>query len=841
MTSLAVSIFFCAMSVLSLEIIWMRLFAIENFSSFGYMILSIALLGFGVGGVIVAKLAPKLDRLRDPLLFWLSMAFPMVVLGTLYVSDMIPFIPQKILQDPGEMLYIAEYYVVLALPFLVGSMILGIILTDAGQNVGRLYFADLLGSGLGGLVTLWAFYAIHPSHLPALVVVLFIPCLLASAWRGGFGKRVHRLALAGATSVLAIVLVMTTGSIEFSEYKGISYAMSSTAVTGAKVVHEEHGPLGFIQVVESNSERTAAGLSTAAPLEALPPIQPGLYIDGAKVASLARTLKGDESNYLDWMLSSLAYRLHKGPRVLLVGLGGGEGLNQALYLGASHITVVDIDPVIVRLVREWAGEMNGHLLDRPEVTVQVADGRDIARRHVGEFDLVVLNFFDASGLSLAGSKSHSENYLYTVEAFDDFLGALAPGGVLASLTPVEEPPRASLRVLPGLVEAALKRMSREQLSQSMMYVRSEFHGMSLLRQAPYSPDQIGEMMMETEMRGFKTSFYPGMTRGVLEAAAAEEDAFWDDFKDKEGVDLSDFDSDAPAQDPFFDLLVALLQDPDMGKGYVDAYPFDITPTFDNKPYFSAMLKEGTLAYLEQSAYNPEEWTREIPPDLWSQPLVWITLAQAALFSLIVVLVAYFLTRKSLPKKGKGLTALYFACLGLGYMFVEMVLIQKLTHYVAAPAYAAAIVLTGMLVFSGIGSFVSERFKGNLNKGILIAVSVVCALLLVYNAILGTILTATISYSEPIKIILSILLVGPIAFFMGMPFPLGMMAANRAGQGAAGGFGWAVNGAVSVVGVVAAQSVSMQWGFSAVFFSVIGVYALACLVFPGRWLKSGTEG
>ncbi|GEM_PF-6037537 len=836
MISLSITIFFCAMAILSLEIIWMRLFAIENYSSFGYMILSIALLGFGLGGIVVAKLAGKLERLRDPLLFWLTALFPVVVMVALFITKAIPFVPQNIIQDSRQWVFIALFYATLSMPFFVGSMILGVILTDAGQNVGKLYFADLVGSGLGGLVTLWAFYAIHPSLLPVLVLVIFLPAMFASAWRGGASRRLFRMGLATVGALVGLLVGIQVGEIEYGEFKGISYALDTSAVTDAKVVHEAHGPLGFIQVIESSSERTAAGLAMNSPMSAMPPVQAGIFVDGNKISSLARVLDEDETEFIDWQLSSLPFKLRQSPKVLLIGLGGGEGVRQAFHMGAAHVTVAEIDPVLVDMVRNWGGEQTGGLLSRPDVTVEVADGRDVARRHKGQFDMVILNFFDASGLSLAGSKSHSENYLYTVEAFRDFLGALAPDGLLVSMTPVEEPPRSSLRTLPALVEAAMERYDREPLSHSMMFIRGAFHGMALLKDTPFTEEQVGEMVMEADMRQFNASFFPGKTRAAMEEEAAEEAAHWEALEREQGIDLSDFDSEEQAQDPFFDLLVAIFQDDDRGASYIDAYPYDISPTYDDRPYFSAMIKDGTFDYIRESAYNPEQWVNEITPDLWSQPLALITLAQAAMFSLLVVLLAYFLTRRSLPARGKIPTMLYFACLGVGYMFVEMVLIQKLTHYVAAPAYAAAVVLTGMLVFSGLGSFFSERFQGNLKRGIAVAILSTCGLLVLYRFGLAPILMATISYPETVKIALAILLVGPVAFFMGMPFPLGMMAANHAGQGSAAGFGWAINGAVSVVGVVAAQVISMHWGFGTVFFTVMGIYLIAFAAFPGRWLR-----
>lgn len=829
MHMLSVVISFAAMSLIALEVVWMRLFAVESFSSFGFMILSIGLLGFGVGGVVVSMNAPRFKEHRERVLYGSSLAYPLALAAAFLVSKFLPFVPQTVLQDSKQWLYIFVYYVVLSLPFLAGSLIIGTILSTMGEKIGKLYFADLLGSGLGGLLVLWAFFLVHPDYLPLVVLALFVPALAATS--ALFARRVGLKAWWPGLGVMAVAAatLLAFCPVRFSEYKGISYTLAAASVNHARVVEESQGPLGFLQIVEADTERSAPGLSTLA--ETLPPVQKGLYIDGTRVASVARPLKEEERGFMDWMLSSVPYQMKEHPRVLVVGMGGGMGVEQALHFDADSVDAVEVDPTLVRLLKERLREDTRHLFENPKVTVTVADGRDFAQKHPKTYDLIQLSFLDASGLSLAGSKSVSENYLFTVESMKGFLGALAPGGILAISSGVEEPPRAGLRVIPGAVAAWRDLWPDAPLGDSVAYLRSEFHGMLLLSSSPFSSEQIDQLNAAAWQLGVTASYFPGKTDAGMKEAAQEEDAYWSRLQEDTGVDLSGAVSASERRDPYYDLLVALTTSAQAGNAYIDEYPFDLSPTTDDHPYFSALMKSGSLDFIKAGAYNPEHWMREIPPDLWSQPMVLITLFQALAFAGLILLVPWVLARKRIRHPQMWKTFLYFSSLGVGFMFVEMVLIQKFTLFVAAPSYAAALVLSGMLVFSGLGASFTGRFAANPSRGIRWAVIGILLLTVLVAIGLTPLLLTLMGLPVGSRAAVSVLAIAPVAFFLGMPFPLGMMSLSRLHGEPAAAWGWGVNGATSVVGVVAAQFLAQQFSFTVVLLVVVGFYALAWKVFP----------
>ena len=465
MLSLAITIAFSAMSLICLEIIWMRLFAIESFSSFGSMFLSIGLLGFGVGGVLVSLKSESVKRHKRGWLFVASLCYPLSVLLAIWTAKALPFVPQNVLQDTSQLFYVAVFYLVLSIPFLCGSTIIGTILTTAGDRVGKMYRADLVGSGLSGVLVLGAFYLLHPSLLPLVVLAVFLPAAAAAAYGMSGLKPLLRWGLPTLVMAIALGGLLWISPLRISEYKGISYAIASSEVTGAKVVAERWGPLGYIQVVDSTSERSAPGLSTLA--QVLPPVQKGLYIDGNKVASVVRSTSPEEREYMEWMLSSVPYRLVESPRVLVVGLGGGEGVAQALHFDAGQVDVVELNGQLVDLVEDRFSEENGGILRDPRVHSFVGDARDFARRHPKAYDLIQFTNMDASGLSLGSGKAVGENYLVTVESLTRFLEALRPGGILVANTRVSEPPRSSLRLVASFLKAGLTLWGQEDLARSV--------------------------------------------------------------------------------------------------------------------------------------------------------------------------------------------------------------------------------------------------------------------------------------------------------------------------------------------------------------------------------------
>ncbi|MFH1530073.1 MAG: MFS transporter [Pseudomonadota bacterium] len=821
-----------AMAVLSLEIVSMRLWAVESYSSFGYMVLSVAMLGFGVSGTLLAVAGDRLRSRTRGLLDLTSLLFPLTIAVSVVLARQIPFHPQDLMKDWSQVAWVGLLYLIQFLPFFTGSMFIGLLLLAAGPRVGRLYGADLLGSGLGGLMALGAFSLIPPRWLPEYVVVLAFAGHIA--WRAPrLLSEVRRTLLAVVVFAAAIGLLAAAGELRMSDDKYVPYRMSTRSVTDARILAEVHGPLGFLQVLDSTSERCAWGLSTATPPEAMVPQQARICVDGHAGPCVARAVEGDDAAFMDWTLSSLPYRLVPGARVLHLGLGGGLGVREALRGGASEVVVAETNGQMVDLLREELGAYTGHLLERPEVSVQVKDGRDLARRSPGRFQIVVWRLPGAGGVSFAGAETIHESFATTLEAFAEYLGALEEDGILVLETTLE-PTRRALRLLTTGAEACRVAAGDAGCADRVAFVRSELVGLLIIGRRPLPAAWLDEIRAFAWERQFSASYLPELTEEEIRKDIAVEEAYFQQFDQ-----LNEFSDDeqggaAARHDPYFDCLEVLLRgDAEARSAYLDEYPFDLEPVRDDRPYFDAFLKRGSAAFLEETSSDPERWVRRMPSDLYAEPLLWVTLVQALALGLLILLIPLCLRRTGVRRRGAGRTVIYFMMLGLGYMLVEMVLIQWLTLFLAEPVYSASIILAILLVSSGVGSLVSGRYVDRPSRGITIAAAGAVGMLLVFVVALTPLLEALLFLPLPARIPVTALFLAPVGFFMGMPFPLGMAALARSGRDTLMAWGWGINGAISVSAIILARVMAIRVGFTWVIVLAAAAYAVAWLAFPGR--------
>jgi hypothetical protein len=333
----------------------------------------------------------------------------------------------------------------------------------------------------------------------------------------------------------------------------------------------------------------------------------------------------------------------------------------------------------------------------------------------------------------------------------------------------------------------------------------------LMKPSGFKADDVARLREFTREKGFDLSWVPGLkAEETNQYTEIPDEAYW--------------------------RLASAAFGPDGMDGFLADYPFDVTPTRDDRPYFGSFYKSAVLDYYRANAQDPEHWWREIPVDLWSYPMLVAIIAQAMLFGGLIVLLPLLFARRSLGKApGKRWVILYFASLGAGYMFAEMVFIQKLTLILANPLSSAAVVLSGMLTLSGIGAAVSGRFKAAPRRALTIAFVVVAV-----NMILLALLP--LSWERPMtglpiwaRVPVALALITPASFFLGFFFPLGIDAVYRRGP-ALVGWAFGINGALSVPAVVGANLATLHWGFSSVLVAVCVIYLGAVAVF--RKLSTG---
>ncbi|NIP71758.1 MAG: SAM-dependent methyltransferase, partial [Gammaproteobacteria bacterium] len=420
------SVAMVSMAALAYEILLMRLFSIIQWHHFAYMIISLALLGYGASGTFVSLLQRRLlAHFRSAYAINIGL-FGICAIGCYLVAQQIRFNAEEVLWDAGQPLRLMAIYLLLALPFFFAANAIALALAHFRDRIAHVYAADLAGAGLGSLGIVGLLYVVlFPAEALCLLGALGLTAAAVAWWEVGGRPRIEGLAFL-AVGVFALGLPPEWTALNLSPYKGLESALR---IQGAQLVDERSGPLGLLSVVESPAVplRHAPGLSLIA--DALPPEQLGVFTDGGNMTAIARDT-GDPADlaYLDQVTSALPYHLARPRRVLVLGAGGGAEVLQALYHGAEQIDAVELNPQMIALVRDTYGEYSGDPYGGDEATVHAAEARGFAASSEREFDLVQLALLDSFGASSAGLYALSESYLYTVEGLQAYLRRLAPDG-----------------------------------------------------------------------------------------------------------------------------------------------------------------------------------------------------------------------------------------------------------------------------------------------------------------------------------------------------------------------------------------------------------------------------
>lgn len=792
------SIALLSLCALAYEVLLMRLFSIMQWHHFAYMIISLALLGYGVSGTALALTQQRLLP-RFPAAFVTSVtAFGASTLICFLAAGQLPFNAEAVLWDPRQALYLAGMYLLLALPFFFGASAIALAFARFHGASNRIYAADLLGAGAGSLGILGLLAAVFPGDALDLVSALGLATAAVAWWELGLRPRKAALAFL-VVAVLPPLLPGSWTTPVMSPYKGLPELLQ---VAGTRVVARRSSPLGLIAVAASPEVplRYAPGLSLNADTE--PPAQLALFTDGDGLSAITR-FSGDlhRLRYLDQLTSAAAFHLVHPEAVLVLGAGGGADVLQALARHAARVDAVELNPQVVDLVRNRFGAFSGHLYDRPDVHVHIADARGFVaatRRHYG---LIQLGLLDSFGASASGLYALNESYLYTVEAMQQYLGRLSPGGLLSITRWVKLPPRDTLKLFATAVEA-LRRQGVTDPGRRMVLLRGWQTSTLLIGAGPFTPAQIAALETFCRQRSFDVAWFPGMTR---------------DQANRYNV---------LPQPYFYDGARALLG-PAAGD-YLARYKFDLRPATDDRPYFFHFFRWSALPEIMALRQRGG-----MPLLEWGYLVLVATLAQAAAASAVLILLPLFFERRrrSSAVRGRARVLAYFSALGLGFLFVEVVFIQKFILFLHHPLYAAATVLAAFLVFAGLGSHWARHVHEG-RRSVAAAVGGIALLTLLYRLGLGPVFDALGGLAQSLKIAAAAALVAPLAFCMGMPFPLGMAALGRTAPEWIP-WAWAVNGCASVLSAVLATLLAVHLGFNAVVVLAIALYLLAALTFPGR--------
>ena len=788
------AIFLISAVGIAYQVVLMRVFAIAQWHHFAYMIVSIAMLGFGASGTVLALARQRLRGREEACLRGAALLLPFSLVACYAISQRIPFETFELLTQPRQLQYLLALYAVLALPFfLVSSCItLGFFLDP--KHIGRLYFLNMLGSGLGAAGIVALLYAARPSTL-ACALSLPASCahlLLVRRVKWGMVRGYGPLLLLGALTCFGPI-----APVRVSEYKGLSYALN---LPGAEVAGEYCSPLSVLTAVKSDLIRETPGQIANYPMSELGPLpkQVGLYFDAGAVSPVNECADGPLEGfaYLDYVTSALPYRLVTCPRVLVIGAGGGTDILSALTHGAAHATAVEVDPNVLAVMGSGLLEFSGGLYRRVGVTPILAEGRGFLQSHADTFDLIQLPLFGSFTAASAGVHALNESYLYTVEAFELYLDRLSPEGVLAINCWLKTPPRNAIKLFATAAEAC-ERLGAKDPGQHLAFIRSWNNATIIAARSPLTPARAASARAFCTERGFDLCYCPGVREEETNQYTVLE---------------------API---YYEAARAILS-PDRDRFY-DGYLFHVRPATDNSPYFFRFFKWSAFPRLLRDMGL--EWAPFVESGYVTLVATMLQSAAAAVVLILLPLVAF--ARRGAHRGARSCVFVYFSALGAAYMFLELAFIQRFMLFLAYPVYAAAVVLTAFLAFSGLGSLFAGSRTGSPDRLVGWAVVCVAGCALILLAGLHAVFDMCAGWPDWAKIASSIVLLAPMAFCMGIPFPTGLQLVSGRNDSLVP-WAWGINGCASVVGATLATFTAIHAGFRAVVLIAILAYAIAAL-------------
>jgi len=481
-------------------------------------------------------------------------------------------------------------------------------------------------------------------------------------------------------------------------------------------------------------------------------------------------------------VSALPYQMRRGAAVAVIGSGGGIDVQNALALGAARVTAVEINPVIIDLVTHRYGETVGFAFANPRVRLVRDEGRSwMARSHARQ-DIIQITLIDTWAASASGAYSLSENYLYTTEAMRTFLDRVSPNGVLAITRWYYEAPR-----LVSLIRAALVERGVRDPWRHVIVIEQRLRSLVLVSPEPFSPADVAAA------RAF--------------AAADPQRALQHD--PLASSDTSFFGAFLGASDP---------------RPFYTATDFALAPVTDDSPFFFQMTRWSRVRWGALRGFTGRGFLE--PLALPVAQIVLVTALGLALM-LSIGLLAVPLVAGAVPREGRWRWLAYFLALGIAYIAVEVVLMQRLALLLGHPTYSVTLVLFAILLFSGLGAgWVDRRGSAAAIARPLLAALLVSILFVALA--LPHLVLLWLPLPHPARIGLALAVIAPLAFVMGMPFPLAIRAIGGRHPGLVA-WAWAANGCGSVVGSVGAVLGAMLASFSVVLLGAGAVYAGALLL------------
>jgi predicted membrane-bound spermidine synthase len=738
------------MATLLVELSVTRIFSVVLYYHFAFLAISIALFGLGAGGVFSYVVASW----KAPL--FLKLGRLSALNSLLVVVALVVILAQK--GDVGELGWgtfwkLAAIYFSTALPFFVSGAIVSLAVSETMERVNRVYFFDLLGAACGCLLLMGLLRVFDGESTVLAAAVIF--AATAAIWHsmaGSAGGRAASVALA-----LALVAFVTVNKNH--HILDIRHAKGNDLPAETFVRWNTFSRIALV-------DKKAEGRQT-------------IVIDADASTDIATFdldhLTAGERHDLLSQGPSLPYAVRPGAKALIIGPGGGWDVARALASGSRDITGVEINPIIATtIMRQRYPALSHGLYLRPEVHIVVEDGRSFVRRSTDRFQVVQATLVDTWASTAAGAFALSENNLYTVDALRDYLEHLTDDGVVAFTRWGFDPPRESLRLV-SLAREALAELGERDAARHVMVGREGSvagwgaRDTVLISRRPFPPADIESARALFDRAHMQAVYLPGVE----------------------------------ARNPFYDLLTSA--DP---AAYERAYRFDITPVTDNRPFFFFTVQPRDLWTFFRTASH---LSADYKAANQAVPLLFGLMGVSLVAVLLILVAPPLLLGTRLPRhRGVRVFLLYFLFIGAGYIFIEVGLIQKFVLFLGHPTDALTGVIFSLLISSGLGSFFSRRLVGDSDSRLIKVLGLVAILATALALVISGTLTALVWLPWGVKMGVTVALIAPLGFVMGMPFPSALKRLEE-WHAPSVRWAWSLNAAASVFGSVGALVAAIYLG------------------------------
>ncbi len=780
---------------LAFEIALTRVFAIAQFYHFAFLSVSLALLGFGASGSALSAF-PRLGQGGPHRLTRLAALQSLTTLGAYTLTNTLPFDSFAIAWDRRQILYLVIYYLALAVPFFFGGLVIAVLLTGGGYArpvpSHTVYAASLTGSGCGAALALGGLAWFGGEATIALSAALAMGGAAAFAW---VQASTHRWRAGTVGAALGLVLLSTTlpASLELnlSPYKDLSAALR---YPGAEVAATGWDQGTRVDLVRSEGIRSIPGLSFT--YRGALPQQDGVTFDGDHLSPVPLP-DADSAGFASHVLSSLAFRLRPGAETLVLEPRGGLEVTIALGNGAAAVLAVEPHSRALELI----GSTSASIYDDPRVTTINRDSRTFVGGTEARFDVIDLALTSPYRPVTSGAYSLAENYLLTVEAFEQYLARLAPDGIFTATRWVQTPPSEEIRLLAVAAEALRNRGI--DAGETVLMLRSYSNAVLLV-----APDGFSTVDLDLVEEFSRMERFDFVAAPDLDPATANR-------------------FNVVPDERYSQLAAALLETPDPDRVY-RSHEFQISAPTDDHPFFGHFFK------WSQASTVLNTLGRTWQPFGGAGYFVLIALLVISTLAALILIAAPLLIRRTGPMRAatsvRWWTVGYFGLLGVAFMFIEIPLIQQYILLVGRPTAAFTVVLSTILVGSGVGSAWSPRIPWRPGAVVLTAAA------LFYPFAVRWITPLALPAGTPVRIMVAALMLFPLGFLMGIMFPRGLTHIEKIDPDLVP-WAWAINGTVSVISAIVAALLALSFGFSVVVQVGAIAYGLAAFLAPNQLLRA----